>query len=157
VGCSGTGKNYIAKALNLRSLPSFATRPKRDGETDGVEHIFVTIKSWETVYSHQKNIVAYTFFDGNHYWSTLEQLESADYDVYIIDPAGVRYFLQNFGDKIQRQYSIVYIKTSIRKRIIRMRQRKDPWKKIIKRLWNDIVEFRGFEKDNTIPKIVIEV
>jgi guanylate kinase len=157
VGCSGTGKNYIASVFNLTSLPSFTTRPQREKETPGVEHEFVTMTSWNSVYSKQKNVVAKTFFAGNWYWGMKEQVENENYDVYIIDPAGVRYFLENFGDKINRQYTIVYIKASLYKRIKNMRERKDPWSKVLERLVNDFKEFRGFEKDKSIKKMIIEV
>lgn len=154
VGKSGTGKNYVAEVFHLTSIPSFTTRPKREKETNGLEHEFVTINSWNTVYSKQKNVAAKTFFDGNWYWGMLEQIENKDYDVYIIDPAGAKFFIDNFGQTVKRTFSVIYLKASLFKRIKNMRKRKDPWNKIIKRLFNDIKEFHGFEKNKIIKKII---
>lgn len=157
VGKSGVGKNFIASAFNLTSVPSFTTRQKRDTETPGLEHEFVTMKSWTTVFSRQKNIVAKTFFDGNYYWATLEQLESEQYNVYIIDPEGVYYFLKNFGSAIGRPYKIVYLKTSLLNRIKHMRKRGDSWKNVIRRLYNDFPQFDAFEQDKNVQKLVVRV
>lgn len=157
VGKSGCGKNYIAEAFQLNALPSFTTRPKREKETPGVEHEFVSMETWERLYSKQKNVAAKTFFAGNWYWGTLEQIANPIYDLYVIDPAGIRYFIENFGNKISRKYNVVYVDASIFTRIRNMRKRKDPWKKVLERLLNDRKEFKGFAEDKSIPKVIVRV
>ena len=45
VGASGSGKTQLtlyAKKLGYPVICSYTTRPMREGETNGVEHIFVT-------------------------------------------------------------------------------------------------------------------
>jgi len=154
VGQSGTGKNFFTSAFNLIAIPSFTTRPKRKNEINGIEHEFVTEASWKTVYSKQKNILAYTYYNNNHYWVTKEQFENQDYDVYIIDPEGV-YFLLN--KEFNRDYSIVYLKASIFKRIKNMLSRNDSIRNIFIRLLNDTKVFSKFEKDKSINKLIVRV
>ena len=71
VGKSGSGKNYIINSLkekgyNIKDVKSRTTREPRYGGED--THIFVD----ESRYVNDKlfnTIIAYTFFNGNHYYT----------------------------------------------------------------------------------------
>ena len=62
-GPSGAGKDTVARMLSEMSgykvLCSYTTRPKREGEIDGVEHHFV-----ETCNVPRDKMLAYTQYGG---------------------------------------------------------------------------------------------
>ena len=85
---SAAGKDRLVSEIcnrnNYTQLISYTTRPRRVNEGD--THIFVD----EDSYQHMKannDIAAYTYINGNHYWSTVDQLYQCDF--YVIDPLGV--------------------------------------------------------------------
>lgn len=83
-------------------LNSYTTRPKRT--PDEVGHTFVSTEEFNKLV----NLVGYTKFNGYEYCATQEQVNNSD--VYVIDPAGVEYFLKTYcGD---RRFEIVYIYAS---------------------------------------------
>lgn len=101
VGASGSGKTTIANELHnadiIPTLVSYTTRPIRDNETDGIDHHFVS----ETDMPDRNTMLAYTYFGGNHYWTSLSDLERMkEYPhIYVIDEKGVLdlYELQDQG------------------------------------------------------------
>lgn len=99
VGPSGSGKTTISRAMAEAGIPdivSYTTRPMRPGETQGVEHLFISheeaISMIET-----KAIAAYTEFGGEMYFTTIEQLHQHTYCTYVIDEIGLQ-MLQSMID-----------------------------------------------------------
>ena len=94
-GPSGAGKDTVARMLSemggYKVLCSYTTRPKRDGEIDGVEHHFVE----KCNVPHDK-MLAYTMYGGYEYWVTIDQL--TDEAIYVIDEAGVKDLCERFPD-----------------------------------------------------------
>lgn len=111
VGPSGAGKTMAAKfiehALGIPMLVSYTTRPQRPGtssqkgEVQGVDHWFV--KEDET--PPQNEMLAYTFFGGNHYWTLKSQVPYTKSGIctYTIDEKG----LQMLKEQYSEEYSIV--------------------------------------------------
>lgn len=85
---SAAGKDRLVNELcnrnNLTQLISYTTRVKRTNEGD--THIFVDEETYQQM-KDDNNIAAYTYINGNHYWSTINQLYESDF--YVIDPRGV--------------------------------------------------------------------
>lgn len=106
VGRTASGKDTLTRAIankyNLKILSSYATRPKRPGETN--EHIFI---SPEDVKQYQNDIVAYTKIGEYEYFSTKQQLFESDF--YIIDPNGVKYMQDKIKDMKDLEIHIIYI------------------------------------------------
>lgn len=148
VGESGSGKTTIAEEMEkwgYRELRSYTTRELRyEGEDT---HIFVTE---EDFIHHQEvnDIVAYTLFNGNHYWATRAQLYYND--VYVIDPDGIDYLKQHV-DSIR--FITIYIDTPLHRRIWRMWRRGDGIKNIIERIRNDKVKFNQVDWDYKIKNV----
>lgn len=140
VGASGSGKSTIANILNQEYgweiLESYTTRPPRfEGESG---HIFSTKEEFDGL----ENKVAYTVFDQNEYCATTKQVETSD--IYIIDPAGVDYFLEHYHGK--KQPVIVGLRISDVNAIKRMTERGDDSNNIWQRYQHDREAFKNLEE-----------
>ena len=132
VGRSASGKTTVANMLaekhGYNQVESYTTRkPRFDGETG---HIFISEEEFKNI----GELAAYTYYNNNHYGTTLEQLSESD--IYVIDVPGVESLLQKLQyDK--RPICIIYFDASITTRIHRMVDRGDGDHAIIKRLLQD--------------------
>lgn len=94
-GPSGAGKDTVARMLSdlggYKVICSYTTRPKREGEIDGVEHHFVE----KCDVPHDK-MLAYTQYGGYEYWTTVEQV--GDKAIYVIDEDGLKALCKKFPD-----------------------------------------------------------
>ena len=94
-GPSGAGKDTVARMLSemggYQVLCSYTTRPKREGEIDGVEHHFV-----ETCNVPRDKMLAYTTYGGYEYWVALDQV--TDKAIYVIDEDGLKDLCERFPD-----------------------------------------------------------
>ena len=151
VGRSGSGKTTLCDQLRtiskLKTLESYTTRqPRYDGERG---HVFVdSFQKW-TEEHPDDTVVAYTFFDGNHYWATSQQVN--DSDLYVIDPKGVEFLREKYDGT--KNIRVVYIDATVHERFKRMRRRGDSISSVLRRLWNDMREFRGWrEKADFVVK-----
>ena len=92
-GPSGAGKDTVARMLSEMSgykvLCSYTTRPKREGEIDGVEHYFVD----KCNIPHDK-MLAYTQYGGYEYWVDTEQVKNKS--IYVIDEDGLKVLCKKF-------------------------------------------------------------
>lgn len=105
VGLSGCGKTSLTKEieqqLNIPSIVSYTTRPMREGETDGVEHRFISEQEFDALGVR----FAYTEFGGYRYCTTLRQLSEHPVCTYVIDERG----LLEIPQLIQRAFEIIPI------------------------------------------------
>lgn len=94
-GPSGAGKDTVARMLSelggYKVLCSYTTRPKREGEIEGVEHHFV-----EKCYVPHEKMLAYTKYGGYEYWTTIDQV--TDKSIYVIDEDGLKVLREKFPD-----------------------------------------------------------
>lgn len=94
-GPSGAGKDTVARMLSemggYKVLCSYTTRPKREGEVEGVEHHFVD----KCDVPHDK-MLAYTKYGGYEYWTTIDQV--TDKAIYVIDEDGLKALCKKFPD-----------------------------------------------------------
>lgn len=139
VGRSGTGKNYLAKVFGLKCVPSYTTRPIRNGEINGVEHIFIKPDEFQR-YEKNTNIVAHQKLYGYDYFVTTDLLDN--YDAMIIDPAGLKMLQENYT---HREIIVILIVSSLFRRIINMYKRGDGIISILKRIYTDRKYFSEFE------------
>jgi len=143
-GKSGAGKTTVVRKLessfSLKQVQSYTTRFPRYHNEPG--HIFVS-NYYEWVEKNKdENIVAYTYFDGNHYWATQSQVDSCD--MYVIDKEGVESFAKRYrGPKKVR---VIYIDCSAMERFFRMMERGDSFKSTVRRLWHDHFAFKDLKK-----------
>lgn len=131
-GRSASGKTTIAENLAYKyeytQVYSYTTRkPRFDCE---IGHVFVT----EEEFKNLGELAAYTFYNGNHYGTTFEQLNISN--IYVIDVPGIETLLANC-DKINRPICIIYFSSTVHTRINRMLERGDSDMQIISRLLYD--------------------
>lgn len=136
-------KNLPAEYNPFKEVKSATTRdPRYDGEQG---HRFVDI---ETYQKEKDDMLAYTLFNGNHYYTTPEDLKGALF--YIIDPKGVDFFKSS--KHIEEYHPIVvWVKCDPIKRIYRLIKR-DGLIKGIKRWISDFKEFKNWKRIN--PDII---
>lgn len=135
VGPSGSGKTTITKELEKKyhyiPISSYTTRPPRYEGEEG--HIFVT----ENEFDNLGEMAAYTKYNGYRYGVTSEIIDKSD--LYVIDPAGVKYFQKHYhGNK---KPIIIFISADPSIRIQRMKARGDNENDIYVRLRTDMFEF----------------
>ena len=86
---SSAGKDSVVSKIceltEWTQLISCTTRPRRENE--GNTHVFVTENDYEAM-RDAGQVAAYTYINGYHYWSTVNQLY--EHDFYLIDPFGVK-------------------------------------------------------------------
>ena len=110
VGKTSSGKDtimrYIKENYGFLDVCSYATRPMRNNETDGVEHHFVSKEKLHEI-METKDIVAYTKFPitEHEYCSTWDDLKG-EFNTYIINPDGIRWFEENVDIEELYHYSI---------------------------------------------------
>lgn len=125
IGESGSGKSTIEKRLaenyGLKPLKSYTTREKRTPTEN--THVFLDKFVFEKgvdlaggIDNFKEQTVAYTFFDGNHYYATQEQVEQSN--IYTIDPDGVEWFKSHYTG--EKNVIVIYICTNEHIRYARM-------------------------------------
>lgn len=143
-GASASGKTEIAKLLaskyGITKIVTTTTRPKRKGEVNGVDYFFVTPQEFEKMIREDK-FVEYTFFNGNLYGSTKDQI--ANNKCVVIDPAGLRSYVGLKNDSIVT----FYLEADEETRRKRMISRGDEPEKIESRIAHDR---EAFKKENIV-------
>lgn len=131
VGESGSGKSTIAELLEKEGynyIQSYTTRKPRFKNEKG--HIFVEhapevldINNFSKEEILNSGIIAYTYFDNNHYWATKEQYQNKGISLYIVDPNGVKELKNDIKDA---EIIAIYIKVDKKDRYRRMLKKRDP-------------------------------
>lgn len=133
---SGAGKTEIAKELEKQGydvLQSYTTRqPRYEGEYG---HMFCTVKEYEE-FEEKGEVAAYSLIEGNHYFSTKEQIYGTD--IYVCDPDGIKDLKEKITDV---EFITIYIKVDKKTRYARMQSRGDSIDKILKRVIQDGTKF----------------
>ncbi|QWU14329.1 Guanylate kinase [Paenibacillus sophorae] len=139
---SGAGKTEIAKHLETKGynvLQSYTTRQPRYENEYG--HMFCTAEEYEE-FKSKGEIAAYSLIEGNHYFSTKNQLYNTD--IYVCDPDGIVDLKQKTKDI---EFITIYIKVDKSTRIKRMQKRGDSVDKILSRITQDGIKFRDKKFD----------
>ena len=155
VGKSGSGKDYLCGILDGKDhfqVKSYTTRPvRKEDPKDETSHTFITMDEFSKF--KKEDMVAYTKYNGNHYFVTKEMLRNQD--LYIIDPTGIRYILDKYINKelvariigIDKVY-VIYINKNPFTRLYNMIfRRKDSIKSALTRIIYDYKEFKGFKNE----------
>lgn len=148
VGKTSSGKDtvarFLAKKYEIPMVVSYTTRPKREKETDGVEHYFISEEQMQTILQ-KEDIIAYTKNEqtGIEYCASLQGM-THDPMIYIINPDGIAWMKENGkGD-----FTLTTIYVNCPEEIIRQRalQRGDIPEVFEKRLASEREEFDIFAR-----------
>lgn len=137
VGKSGSGKDTIVNTLcrdyGFTKVISYTTRPRRPSDAEDA-HIFVSNEEYDRL----EHLVAETTYHGNRYCATQAQVDNAD--LYIIDPAGVQFFLDSYHGK--KDPVVIYLYIDIFTQLRRLIKR-DGLKLALKRVKVDLKAFKN--------------
>jgi len=151
VGESGAGKTTIVNELEKKGykvLNSYTTRKPRYKEEKG--HIFCTVEEYEK-FKKNNQIAGYSYFNNNHYFSTIEQVLTSD--LYVVDPDGIIALKEAVPNL---NIIIFYIVANEGHRVKRMEQRRDSKSAIDSRLANDKIKFANVFYDYKIKNNDLE-
>lgn len=140
-GPSGAGKDTVAQMLSdlggYKVICSYTTRPKREGEIDGVEHHFVD----KCDVPHDK-MLAYTQYGGYEYWTTIDQV--GDKAVYVIDEDGLRALHEKFPDiELFKICVTAWEETRLRRGVSQERLDRDQQRNLLPLFFYDAVIFNN--------------
>ena len=135
VGPSGVGKTTLVNRLEERcgykAIESYTDRPQRyPGE---VGHVFLSKEEFDNL----GELVAYTEYNGNRYGVTADIVNT--HDLYVIDPYGVKFFLEKY--KGPKGVVVFGLQADTSVLVERMQMRGDSAEKILGRLKTDKVSF----------------
>lgn len=125
---------------HLSMVVSYATRPMREGETNGVEHWFITNEEADKLLADKDNVIAYTEIGDKRYFTTTECFDKDN--VYIIDPKGIEYMKEHLKDKVIK---VIYVYAPDKVREARAKTRSDSLETFYKRSADENEQFTNFE------------
>jgi guanylate kinase len=164
MGETASGKDtiskYIMKNFGVQPVVSFATRPMRDGEVNGREHVFITPEKMAEIRKTQ-DVFAYTKIedktktnvDGYEYCATLQTLPEGDI-IYVIDPNGVNYMKNSpaIMEKVELLVLYIYVPYEIRKE--RAQKSRSDFEKFETRCKQEEVQFRTMLEEKNYDYII---
>ena len=146
IGRTASGKSSIAKAvcekMGLVLVTSYTTRPMRESEKNGSDHIFI---SDNEVSKYENDIASYTEINGYKYFTTYNTIDKSD--IYVIDPIGVDSLKIKCGDKYD--FVEIYIRTPQKIAEERARKRGDKLKDFKERWVSENKQFTDYEDRHT--------
>ena len=150
VGRTGAGKDHVINLLRdyimcSTEVISYTTRKKKDWETNGLEHFFISDEEADRLLSTE-HILARTQIGPYRYFATAEALQPKLLNFYIIDPKGVYYFQEMaklFGREYNIKSTVLYVKCPT---IVRF------WRGIVKRCDNPITFWKRNKAEHKMFK-----
>ena len=72
-GPSGSGKTTLMKETGKNKIVTMTTRPKREGEIEGVDYYFVTREEFESLLDN-KQVIEYHLYENGHYYGLTKEV-----------------------------------------------------------------------------------
>ena len=143
-GRTAAGKSTIVRSVcekhGLKQVVSYATRPIRYGETEGLDHLFIKP---EDVDKYIDDMAAYTKIGDFEYFATYNIIDQATF--YVIDPIGIQDMIQTCGDRYD--LIVIYINSNYETREHRaILTRNDNYLVFEKRVQAEDAQFSDFEE-----------
>lgn len=144
-------EDYLGFNITLQEVISYTTRAMREGETNGVEHIFITPEESKKIQEND-TVLAYTKIGEFEYFVTDKVLTNKN--LYIIDPNGIEYLRSK---NINRDLKVIYISVPNNIREDRAKSRSDYKTAYKKRAAAEDKQFSKFEKSEGWDKHIINI
>lgn len=145
-GASASGKTEVAKLLakkyNIVKVITTTTRPMRINEINGRDYFFVTKEEFQKM-EEEGRFVETTFYNGNYYGSTKDQI--ADNKCIVVDPIGLKKYIE-LNNKSIVSFFLESEETTRHKRML---ERGDDPEIALKRIEHDREAF----KQSQLPKV----
>ena len=151
IGKAGSGKDTMMHRVlernpNLHEIVSCTTRPRREGEVEGVNYFYLTPEQFGDKVLHDEMLEA-TCFNDWFYGTSYESLRSDVVNIGVFNPAGIESLLGRRDVVVH----VFYVTASPKNRLLRQLNReKDPdVDEIIRRYKADEIDFAdlNFEYD----------
>lgn len=149
IGKAGSGKDTILQQLikaniNLHEIVSCTTRPKREGEIDGVNYFYLTIKQFESE-TLNGNMLETTCFNGWLYGTSYASLNENAINIGVFNPAGIESLLSYSNVDV----TVYYIDAAPKTRLLRQlnREKNPNVDEIIRRYSADEEDFENLNFD----------
>lgn len=143
-GESASGKSsiekYLAENYGYEKIVSYTTREPRNGEVDGIDYHFVTVKKFLEL--KMNGFFAETaIYNGWHYGTARE--DCTDNKIAVLNPHGLRQ-VRKLDDINVISF---YINVPRRDRLIKILQRGDDIEEAYRRSLSDVGQFDGIEDE----------
>lgn len=120
-GATGTGKttvqHYLCDKYQIPRIITHTTRPKRDGERDGVDYYFETQSSF-----FNNHYIEHVEYSGYRYGSSREGLQRAwaksDVVSIVLDTAGALTYVQQLGAAVAVMFLTIDDPAVLRQRLL---------------------------------------
>lgn len=143
IGKAGSGKDTMMHRVlernpNLHEIVSCTTRPRREGEVEGVNYFYLTPEQFGDKVLHDEMLEA-TCFNDWFYGTSYESLRSDVTNIGVFNPAGIESLLGRRDVVVH----VFYVTASPKNRLLRQLNReKDPdVDEIIRRYKADEIDF----------------
>lgn len=150
IGKAGSGKDTILhEVLNqmpdLNEMISCTTRPKREGEVDGVNYFYLTPEQFLNA-----EMIESSCFNGWYYGTSYESLKQDKINIGVFNPEGIRSFLKRSDIKL----TVYYITASPKQRLLRQlnRENNPNVDEIVRRYFTDEQDFEHLDFEYTVFK-----
>lgn len=147
IGKAGSGKDTIMHRVlernpNLHEIVSCTTRPRREGEVEGVNYFYLTPEQFGDKILHDEMLEA-TCFNDWFYGTSYESLRSNVTNIGVFNPAGIESLLGRRDVVVH----VFYVIASPKDRLLRQLNReKDPdVDEIIRRYKADEIDFADLD------------
>ena len=147
IGKAGSGKDtmmhkVLERNLNLHEIVSCTTRPRREGEVEGINYFYLTPEQFGDKVLHDEMLEA-TCFNDWFYGTSYDSLRSDIINIGVFNPTGVDSLLSRPDVEVQ----VYYVMASDKTRLLRQLNREDnpDVKEIIRRYSADEIDFSDLD------------
>lgn len=154
IGEAGSGKDSLLGTLQkvyeentFSEIISCTTRPKREGEINGLNYYFLTDEKFMQQIQENK-MLEYTQFNGWFYGTLKNTLHTTKPNIGVFNPAGIRSLLKRPDIDLK----VFYVRVPAKERLIRQLNREENpnINEIIRRYQTDLQDFQHLEFDYEI-------
>lgn len=152
IGKAGSGKDTMMHRVlernpNLHEIVSCTTRPRREGEVEGVNYFYLTPEQFGDKVLHDEMLEA-TCFNDWFYGTSYESLRSDVVNIGVFNPTGIESLLGRRDVEVH----VFYVTAPAKTRLLRQLNReKDPdVDEIIRRYKTDEADFSDLDFPYTI-------
>lgn len=152
-GKSGVGKDTLLKAIEkeyskeTHTIVSYTTRPKRDGEKDGINYHFISEKNFLDMMT-QNRFLETSQFNNWYYGTGIDALRTSKINIGVFNPQGIHFLIQRSQKEKDICVYPILLECTDKERLIRALNRENTpdINEIIRRYYADEKDFNNFNE-----------